>query len=260
MTSATPRISLRQSDGSLRVVSSLAEVLGAGPWLVVSPHDDDIVLGLGLTSALAHTQGISVHVAVATDGALGYVQLAERAGLVGTRKRELVASMRELGLPEAALHRFELPDGSLIAHQGCRGPGEPRTLAQHLVALMREVRPSSVFVCTPRDVHPDHRIAASETAMACVWASSRIWLELGEPIPAPGLFEYAVYCPFESAPELEVMAGEAMLERKLRALAAFESQGVIDDMVARLRADGPYEYIRRVPFEPYRPSLYRGLF
>ena len=62
------------------------------------------------------------------------------------------------------------------------------------------------------------------------------------------------------APELEVMAGEAMLERKLRALAAFESQGVIDDMVARLRADGPYEYIRRVPFEPYRPSLYRGLF
>src|SRR5437868_6802864 len=144
MISANPRISLRQPDGSTRVSSSLSELLGAGPWLVVSPHDDDIVLRLGLTSALAHAQAIQVHVAV------------------------------------------------------------------------------------------------GETAMACVWASSRIWLELGEPMAAPSLWEYTVYCPFESAPELEVMAGDAMLERKLRALAAFESQGVIDDMVARLRADGPY--------------------
>jgi hypothetical protein len=35
---------------------------------------------------------------------------------------------------------------------------------------------------------------------------------------------------------------------------------VIDDMVARLRADGPFEYVRSVPFEPYRPRLYRDLF
>jgi LmbE family N-acetylglucosaminyl deacetylase len=259
MPSASPRISLRQPDGSLRITSSLSEAF-PGPWLVVSPHDDDIVLGLGLTAALAQAQGIAVHVAVATDGALGYVELEDRAGLVATRRRELLVSMGELGLPEGALHRFELPDGSLIARQGCRGPGEPPALGQHLVALMRKVRPSTVFVCTQRDVHPDHRVAASETAIACVWAASRIWLELGTPIAAPALCEYAVYCPFESAPHVEVMADAAMLECKLRALAAFESQGVIDDMVARLRADGPFEYIRRVPSEPYRPSVYRGSF
>jgi LmbE family N-acetylglucosaminyl deacetylase len=255
-----PQISLRAPDGSLTVSESAAQLFGAGPWLVVSPHDDDIVLGLGLTAALAQKQKIPVHVAVATDGALGYVELKDRAGLVETRRRELVLSMRELGLPEEQVHRCELPDGSLIAHQGCRGPGEPRTLAQHLVYLLRKIRPSTLFVCTPRDVHPDHRAAASETAMAAVWASSRIWLELGEPIAPPACFEYAVYCAFEGAPEIEVRVSDAELEQKLRALRAFASQGVIDDMVARLSADGPYEYVRRVPFEPYRPSLYRGLF
>ena len=198
--------------------------------------------------------------AVATDGALGYVELEDRKNLVDTRRRELIASMQELGLASNCVHRCELPDGSLIAHQGCRGPGEPRTLAQHLVALMRQIRPSTLFVCTPRDVHPDHRVAASETAMAAVWASSRIWLELGDPIPSPACFEYAVYCAFESLPEIEVRVSEPLLDRKLRALAAFASQGVIDEMVARLTADGPYEYVRRVPFEPYRPRIYRDLF
>jgi LmbE family N-acetylglucosaminyl deacetylase len=255
-----PQISVRASDASLTVSESAAHVFGQGPWLVVSPHDDDIVLGLGVTVALAQQQGIAVHVAVATDGALGYGKLEDRAGLVETRRRELLLSMRELGLPESQVHRCELPDGSLIAHQGCRGPGEPGTLAQHLVLLLRKIRPSTLFVCTPRDVHPDHRAAASETAMAAVWASSRIWLELGEPIAPPACFEYAVYCAFESAPEIEVRVSEALLAQKLGALRAFASQGVIDGMVARLSADGPYEYVRRVPSEPYRPSMYRALF
>jgi LmbE family N-acetylglucosaminyl deacetylase len=253
-------VTLRASDGSLANLTRLGDVFGKGPWLVVSPHDDDVVLGLGLTVAGAAAQGIEVHVAVATDGALGYVELADRAGLVATRSRELDASMRVLGLDEQLVHRLNMPDGSLIAHQGCRGPGEAPTLGQHLVALMRRVRPSTVFVCTPRDVHPDHRVAASETAMATVWASSRIWLELGEPIAGPACFEYAVYCAFESAPDVQVHASEALLGKKLSALSAFASQGVIDDMVARLRADGPFEYVRSVPFEPYRPRLYRDLF
>jgi LmbE family N-acetylglucosaminyl deacetylase len=254
------QVRTRREDGSIALDTSLARVLTPGPWLVVSPHDDDVILGMGMTVAAAIREGIEVHVAVATDGSLGYMQPHEQPSLVATRKRELAEAGVILGLPPAHVHSFDFPDGSLIAHQGCRPAGASPTLGQRLVALLRTVRPAAVFACTPRDIHPDHRVVASETDMACCWATSRIWLELGEPIADPARFEYAVYCPFSGAPDLEISAPVDCLEQKLRSLFAFRSQGVIDPMIARLRADGPFEYLRRHDQSPYRPGLYRGLF
>jgi LmbE family N-acetylglucosaminyl deacetylase/fructoselysine-6-P-deglycase FrlB-like protein len=254
------RVATRGTDGSLRDPGKLAAAMGPGPWLVVAPHDDDLVLGLGLTVAAAAAQGIEVHVAVCTDGSMGYVELHEQATLAETRARELEASVRLLGLDPARVHQLGFRDGSLGSVQGCRAPGDTPALGQRLVQLLRAVRPSSVFVCTPRDLHPDHRVTASETEMACIWASSRIWLELGAPIPAPALFHYAVYCAFDRAPELEVTGSAALLDRKLAALAAFASQGFIEPMVARIRADGPFEYLARAAEAPYRPRAYRALF
>lgn len=252
---------MRRADGSTaKPASALKDLFGSGPWLVVVPHDDDLVLGMGLTVCAAAREGIEVHVAVATDGSLGYVKPEERSALVATRARELDAACETLGISGARVHHLGLPDGSLVMHQGCRPEGEPPTLSQRLVELMRGVAPSHVFVCTPTDIHPDHRVAASETEIACFWAASRIWLDLGEPIAEPMRWHYAVYCPFEGAPDLEVAADAALLDAKLSALGCFKSQGVIDPMVARLRADGPFEYLKRASFEPYRPRTYRGLF
>jgi len=255
------RLSVRRADGSVApAVSRMSDVFGAGVWLVVVPHDDDLVLGLGLTVAAASREGIEVHVAVAADGSLGYVHPGERAGLTTTRARELDAACTALGISRARIHHLGLRDGSLVLHQGCRPEDEPPTLSQRLVELMRGVVPDHVFVCTPTDIHPDHRAAASETEIACFWASSRIWLDLGEPIREPSRWHYAVYCPFEGEPDLEVTGDASLLEQKLRALACFQSQGVIDPMVARLRADGPFEYVRRARFDAYRPRTYRALF
>jgi LmbE family N-acetylglucosaminyl deacetylase len=237
---------------------TLTEAFGPGPWLLVSPHDDDFLIGFGLGAALAVQEGIEVHAAVLTDGALGYVTLEERAGLVETRRAELKAGASLVGVEEARLHRFELPDGGLINRQGCHG--DAPTSAQRLVGLLRTVRPRAVFVCTPTDTHPDHRAAASETAIALVWASSRIWLELGEPIEAPALYYYAVYQPFDGAPEYEVRGTDEQLDVKLQSIAAFASQGVVEPLLERLRADGAYEYVKRAQNEPYRPRVYRKLF
>jgi len=233
---------------------------GPGPWIVVSPHDDDAVIGMGLTIHAASQQGVEVHIVVATNGALGYVHLSEREGLVETRLAELAASCAVVGVPGDRVHSFGFPDGSLAAHQGCRGPDESPTFAQRLVSLLREVRPSSVFVCTPGDVHPDHTIAATQSDIACVWASGRIWLERGEPLPLPQRFHYACYAPFDGDPELEVQGVEAGLVAKVAAMRCFPSQGVIEPFIEQLRQEGPYEYFKRARTLGYSPSVYRGLF
>ena len=61
-------------DGALRKHAALDTAFGKGPWLVVSPHDDDLVLGMGLTLLAAHAQKIEVHAVVVSDGRMGYVE------------------------------------------------------------------------------------------------------------------------------------------------------------------------------------------
>jgi LmbE family N-acetylglucosaminyl deacetylase len=253
-------VRVRELAGAVIESSDLRAALGSGPWLVIVPHDDDLVLGLGLLVAAAVRSGLEIHVAVATDGSLGYVRPEERHALIETRARELRAACAVLGVSAQHLHALGFPDGSLVAHQGCRAENQPDTFAQRLVTLLRSVRPSSVFVCTPDDVHPDHRVAAQESEIACVWAASKIWLERGEPCAEPVRFHYAVYAPFSAPPEIQLEVGAAIFEQKLSALRCFTSQGVIDPMIARLTQAGPFEYFKRARELTYDPGLYRTLF
>jgi N-acetylglucosamine malate deacetylase 1 len=253
-------VRVREPAGDTVKALDLSGALGIGPWLVIIPHDDDLVLGLGLLAAVAVQSGLEIHVAVATDGSLGYVRPEERNALVETRARELRAACAVLGLSAARVHALGFPDGSLIAHQGCRAADQPDTFAQRLVTLLRALRPGTVFTCTPDDVHPDHRVVAKESEIACVWASSRIWLERGEPCSEPARFHYAVYAPFDAPPEVELEVSAAIFEQKLAALRCFASQGVIDPMIERLSAAGPFEYFKRARELTYDPRAYRALF
>ena len=238
----------------------LAAAIGPGPWLVVAPHDDDAVLGLGATIAAASAAGIAVHVAVLTDGAMGYDRPEDAPALVATRAGELRAALRELGVGPEAVHELGFPDGQLQRERGCRPDAQGGGIGRRLVRVMRQVKPGAVFVCTAADLHPDHQAAAPETAIASCWASSPIWRELGAPIAAPREWHYAVYCAFPRPPELQIAAAPADFAAKLRALRRFVSQPFIDAMVARLEADGPVEHLAAATWSPYRPALSRSLF
>jgi LmbE family N-acetylglucosaminyl deacetylase len=253
-------VRVRNSISGTVSTSDLSSALASGPWLAIVPHDDDLVLGMGLLVAAAAQSGLPLHVAVATDGSLGYVHPEERLALIETRARELRAACAVLGVSADRVHALGFPDGSLVAHQGCRAENQADTFAQRLVTLLRSVRPGGVFVCTPDDVHPDHRVTAQESEIACVWAASRIWLERGEPCAEPARFHYAVYAPFNDPPEIQLEVSAAIFEQKLAALRCFASQGVIDGMIARLTQAGPFEYFKRARELTYDPGGYRALF
>ncbi len=54
-------------------------------FLVVSPHDDDAVLGAGLLIQLAKRENVPVHVLIVTDGSMGYCSLEEKDAIIQTR-------------------------------------------------------------------------------------------------------------------------------------------------------------------------------
>jgi LmbE family N-acetylglucosaminyl deacetylase len=270
--SATNQFCRRTPDGLL-TTTCIAEVFEGwrGPaesWLFVSPHDDDIVVGGGLIFQVAIREGVEVHAAVVTDGRMGYCRLDQRETIAAIRAEEAKKSFAILGLTPQRLHFLGYPDGGLAA---CRGSfavngnagdaDRAGGMQMAFVRLLRQVRPTRVFLPTSSDLHPDHRIVHEELMISLFHAQGGIWPQLGEPVAeVPRVYEMAVYCDFPEPPQIRLETSEVLLNVKLEAILAYASQEQIGALVDIQRACGPIEYLRELKFRFYSPAHYHELF
>ncbi|MBA3846379.1 MAG: PIG-L family deacetylase [Planctomycetes bacterium] len=257
---AKPAVSFARRDAG--GVSAPADVVaafdGARRWLVVAPHDDDAVLGMGLAIVAATAGGVQVDVAIVSDGRMGYGTAAERDGIVARRAVETRDSLTRVGVPAERVHWLGFPDSDLPKHQGATADGG---IARALTRVMRQVRPDAVFAPTSADLHPDHRVVASECDIAVFHAAGEIWLELGAQLErVPARWDYAVYCPFPEAPTLLARGDEVAFAAKVAAVEAYVSQRQIASLIASMRAAGPLETYLRRTWTPYRASDTVALF
>ena len=240
-------------------------------WLFLSPHDDDIICGCGLTFIAALQCGIKTFAGVVTNGKMGYCTPEEREPIADVRKNECVGSFKALGLPEEDLFFLNHDDGSLNLQAGRRfatgAPGEGPAIAggagvtNSLVWLMRKTRPNRIFVPTITDLHPDHKFVNSETMISIFHAQGTIWPELGEPIPEiPAIYEYATYSNFVTPPTLRVTVSEDLFERKIDGILQYKSQKQIDLTIKIQRENGVEEFVREAEFDIFVPQRCKDLF
>jgi len=140
-------------EGQLLPFSS--SELPPGPWLVFAPHPDDETFGMGGSLLLAAKQGIQTHVVFVTDGALGGEGNPE--ALVKERMKEATAATAELQVDE--IYFFGESD---------RGLKLTDPLLDKTESLLRKIEPRSIFIPTPMEYHPDHRVTAE-----VAWQSAR---------------------------------------------------------------------------------------
>ena len=76
--------------------TQLASAFGAGPWLLIAPHDDDFILGAGLLVLAAQAQGLPLHVAVATDDPGHAAPIGDEARRLLDECQTLVAALAAL--------------------------------------------------------------------------------------------------------------------------------------------------------------------
>ncbi len=239
-------------------------------WLFVAPHDDDIVCGAGLTFVAAVEAGISVHAAVISNGRMGYCSPEQRNTIAQVRRDETRESFRYLGLPDNRLHQFNYDDGNLAQQSGRRFATDPEDsnviagaigLQNTLTWLVREVKPTRIFMANRLDLHPDHRAVNAELVISVFHAQGEIWPELGPPIPMiPKLYEYATYSDFAQPPNLRTRVGTGLVEKRLQGIALFKSQLQIDLLVQELRKSGGSEYILEMAFDIFKPGKYETIF
>jgi len=179
--------------------------------LVVAPHPDDEALGCGGLIQQAVANGADVHVLLMTNGDASQfaVVFGERempwipANMVSLGKKrqdETRGAMMKLGLPRDHIHFLGFPNNGLVAlwrpehwlhSQLYRSPythldhspyvGDATQNAPYcgeqvlddLLAVLQQVRPESIFVTHPRDVHPDHWATSAFVGYAVATAGVR---------------------------------------------------------------------------------------
>ncbi|MBN1806152.1 MAG: PIG-L family deacetylase [Sedimentisphaerales bacterium] len=238
-------------------------------FLMISPHDDDAVLGSGLLIQLAKRENVPVHILIVTDGRMGYCSKDEKDSISEIRRSESYECYQSLDIPKKNITWLGFPDCQLNSYRG-RGAAESTEplaikgytgLQNAFTYHLRKIKPTQCFLPTWNDLHPDHRIVYEELLISLFHAAGNIWPELGKPLSnVPYVNTYAVYCDFLEPPTLRMRTPRSYLENKLKAISSFRSQKQISSLIDNVRHCGPEEYIRAIEFKLYRPGKHRNLF
>lgn len=137
--------------------------------VVVAPHPDDEVLGVGGLLARLAAAGVPVEVVAVTDGDAshpGSPTLGPTA-LAAARRTESVAALRALGVP-ARTTRLGLPDGAVAAHEDA--------VAEAVTAVLGPAAGAGTWVLATwrGDGHPDHEATGRAAHRAATAAGARL--------------------------------------------------------------------------------------
>jgi len=239
-------------------------------FLIVTPHDDDAVIGAGLTIQMARREKVPVYILIATDGGMGYCSSEQKQNIAEIRKKETFKCYKKLGVDEQNILWMNYPDCRLNEFGG-RRPAEKSDgpaicgftgLQNDFTYYLRKIRPTRCFVPTSNDLHPDHKIVYEELLISLFHSTTTLWPELGplmDKLPI-SIYELAVYCRFPGPPTLQIRTPAEYLGKKLDAIAEYQSQKQIGLMVERLRQSGPVEYLREADLKIYQPADYQEMF
>ncbi|MEM2884698.1 MAG: PIG-L family deacetylase [Thermoproteota archaeon] len=237
---------------------------------ILSPHDDDAILGAMYLSLGAISEGARVHVIVLCDGRGGYSTPGERESIVSRRRAESANAYSKLGI-EAS--RMEYPDFSLSPYVGWILPGGTEGTFPKIVGKLREIGATRLLVPNEHLEHPDHEAASRIGIFDGPQAGDPVVADLGEPVEIRSYVKYSVwsdFAPFDALlagrrtrADCVVRVSESVEKKVVEALGEFGSQRRIIEGLVRRRKERLYKgsylepYLRLDPRPPLPYNAYK---
>lgn len=197
---------------------------GVGGVLVFAAHQDDEVLGLGLTLARHRSMGDRVTVVFTTNGSGGNWKEsnAVQRAVSAARFKEACAALAVIGIDAAEIVCLGFPDGGLHRYIA-EASGDVAT-------LIRAIAPRAIYVHAIEGGHLDHDVTAFvvqqvsarlRTEPVFEWAEYNSEAPAGQPV-TDARFASDPYVPdFECAP---TPFGQSEFTSKQEMLAQYTSQ------------------------------------
>jgi len=197
------------------------ESLG-GTLAVVSPHDDDGIMGTGGLLCNLSQRKIKTYVLIMTDGSLGYSKIEQKNDIRQIRREEAKKAYKMLG----ATPRFlDYPDMNLTEFRCWEKSDGKEGAYQKTLRMLRNLKPETVLLPNPMDWHPDHKTAFDIGYSIAYLASTVAVIDFGEPIKLRHLASYKVWNGLKATHYFEL--SEETQKIKEKALLQFKSQADI---------------------------------
>jgi LmbE family N-acetylglucosaminyl deacetylase len=206
--------------------------IAPGGLAAVLAHPDDESVGCGGALALAHADGVTTRLLVATRGEAGTPDGEPDPKFGGIREAELICAAKAIGLDEVSI-LDGYADGAVA--------DEPfERLVTEIAAWLADRRPDAVITFGPHGVtgHPDHIIVGNATR----WAVERL-ADAGQ-APNAVYVVSPVFDPagsrYDLSPEEQTATHRiditSVADRKLAALECHASQTDTAEQIAALRS------------------------
>jgi len=237
--------------------------------LVLSPHDDDALLGAGYAMHACQAQGAQVLVCILCDGRAGYSRVEERDSIVQVRVEESLRAYARVGISARQVIHMGYPDFSLRNFVGLWLNNAIEGSMRPLVTIMREARITRLLIPNGYREHSDHQAAHDIGRYDGVQAGDPVAVDWGMPQAVRSMLEYSVWGDFAPEDALvchrdpriranrAIVVDEEVEQAIGAALAEWHSQGAIIDnllQARRARACGWGLLELYIAFDP-RPAL-----
>ena len=174
--------------------------------IILSPHDDDALLGAGYAILACRARGAEVHVCIFCDGRAGYSRPEQRETIVATRRNETLHAYSSLGLTEGQIHPLGYPDFSLVSYIGwCLSSNREGTLRE-IIPLFRRLGITRLLIPNGYREHSDHSAAYEVGLFDGVQAGDPVLADWGPACAIRSTLQYSVWGDLSPEDALEAMA------------------------------------------------------
>lgn len=233
---------------------------------VLSPHDNDAVLGAAYAMKAVKANNADLFVLVLCDGRAGYSRAEEWWSIAETRRAETIEAYEVLGIDHGSIIRFEYPDFSLGSHTGWILPGleGEEGIFKRLLTFFRQRKVTRLLVPGGHGGSADHEAAERIARLTGPDAGAPILADAGAPSPIRSFLIYsaqsafpprsepdrAVRIPLSEEKEIREAIGKfASQEKKIRDLLEARREREIEDSTIEVyRSIDPRPPLR---YEPY---------
>jgi LmbE family N-acetylglucosaminyl deacetylase len=195
--------------------------------VVISPHDDDGIIGCAGILADLKRKNIHTHALIMTDGSLGYSSVENKDAIRETRRREAEKAYERVGAEPIFLGFADMNLKPFACWETVSGRDGAY---KKVLKILRQLRPRTVFVSNPGDWHPDHQASFDVGVSIANLAAVPAVADFGEPIDLGNIFCYKVWDKLTKVTHTHRLSQRAQ-ETKSTEIAEFRSQGDILNMV-----------------------------
>ena len=198
---------------------------------VMSPHDDDAIIGAGYAMLAAQKAGADVYVVIFCRGDAGYSTVEEKETIEAVRCKETFDCYARLGIPEDHILRMNYPDFSAIGNWGWeKADGKPGDMPT-ILRFLREKKVTRVMIPNHYHEHIDHVATYLMSSYDVPQAGDMALVDHGTPHAVRSTLQYSVWADFD--PEDAMVNGRPSCLRANRILAvSADVEEKIDDAIA----------------------------